>query len=60
MYIFACMPRPGGSKTQTIKLTRVKIKQSGPAAPPAKARPESKSITGLLPKPDTLTLNLPP
>mmetsp|Transcript_68713 Transcript_68713/g.100604 ORF Transcript_68713/g.100604 Transcript_68713/m.100604 type:complete len:527 (+) Transcript_68713:24-1604(+) len=39
--------RPGGSKTQIIKLTRVKIQQSGPAAPPEKARPESKSITGL-------------
>jgi hypothetical protein len=39
--------QPGGSKTQIITLTRVKIEQSGPAAKPEKPRPESKSITGL-------------
>ena len=39
--------RPGGSKTQIVTLTRVKIEQSGPAAKPEKPRPESKSITGL-------------
>jgi C-terminal processing protease CtpA/Prc len=32
--------RPGGSRTQMVTLTRIKIEQAGPA-------PESKSVTGL-------------
>ena len=39
--------RPGGSKTQLVTLTRVKIEQSGPAPPPVKPRPEYHSVTGL-------------
>ena len=39
--------RPGGSQTELISLTRVKIEQSGPAAPPERPRPEYKSVTGL-------------
>ena len=38
--------RPGGSKTQMVTLTRIKIEQSGPAPKPERARPESKSVTG--------------